>query len=272
VVAGPAAGGAVRAVLPRRGVVRRAGGDGREEVLAANVDLLLVAGSLNRELNVRRLERMLALAGPGVATLVLLTKGDLSADPVGEAMRVQDALGAEALVLSAHDGWGLGALHARLPPRATAALVGSSGVGKSTLVNALLGEERQRTLPVRAGDDRGRHATTRRELLVLPGGALLIDTPGLRTPRPAASTGVEEAFADVEALARGCRFADCSHTSEPACAVRDAVAPGRLAAFRKLAREARWAEERQDPAGAAARRARARAAQREYRKAVHRRA
>jgi ribosome biogenesis GTPase len=148
-----------------------------------------------------------------------------------------------------------------------------SGVGKSTLVNTLLGEERQRTLEIRERDDRGRHATTQRELFVLPTGALLIDTPGLRLQTLAGGDGVEDAFTDIAELAQQCRFSDCSHDTEPGCAVQAAIERGdldaeRLESMRKLQREARWAEERQGGPGEAARRARGREFTREYRRIV----
>ncbi len=231
---------AVRAVLPRRTFLERDGG-----MLAANSDLALVATSLNADLNPRRVERFVALArAGGVEPIVVLTKGDLSADPTGEAEQLKDRLGAELLVISALDGWGIAALEARLAPRRTAVLLGMSGVGKSTLVNLLLGSEVQRTLPVRDGDDRGQHATSHRELFVLDSGALLIDMPGMRSPGLADADGIEEGFADITDLARGCRFADCRHDSEPGCAVRGVVDPDRLASLHKLEREGLSAAER----------------------------
>ena len=266
--------GAIAAVLPREGVLRRAGESGAEEVLAANVDVLLPATSLNQDLNLRRLERSLSLASDGgMRAVIVLTKADLEADPFAKAAQVERALQTPTVLVSVHDGWGLPDLHEHLEPGRTAALLGMSGVGKSTLVNALLGEERQQTLPIRAKDDRGRHATTTRELFVLPTGALLVDTPGVRLQRLAGGDGVDEAFADVAALARDCRFADCTHDNEPGCAVQAAIAagdldPARLDAMRKLEREARWAEERQGGPGEAARRARGREFMREYRKTM----
>ncbi len=250
------ASGVVHALLPRRSGIARAASDGRAEpqVLAANVDVALVVGSLNRDFNLRRLERFLTLAADAQAeAVVVLSKADLSEDAAGAALDVRAALGGTVpvIAISVVDGTGLDALGAWLQPGRTAVLLGSSGVGKTTLLNHLTGVERP-TLPVREGDDRGRHTTTHRELVPLAGGALVIDTPGLRLPRVwEQAAGLRTVFADVETLAARCRFRDCTHRGEPGCEVAAAVADGRLPADRlagmeRLAREEAWLASRRD--------------------------
>jgi ribosome biogenesis GTPase len=245
--AGPAV---IHAVLPRRTAFRRADDEGHiadEQVLAANVDVVLVVTGLDGDFNLRRLERYLAVAWSGGATpVIVLNKADLAADPAGFRVAAEAvAPGVEVRVIAALTGDGVAGLAAdHLVPGRTAVVLGSSGAGKSTLVNALAGEELQRTAAVREDDSRGRHTTTHRELLRLPGGALLIDTPGIRSLGVAgAADGLRSAFADVEDIAAACHFTDCRHEREPGCEVRAALADGRLTAermagHRKLVREA----------------------------------
>jgi ribosome biogenesis GTPase / thiamine phosphate phosphatase len=208
-----------------------------------------------RGLNLRRAERYLAAVfASGARPVLVLTKADLT-DDVDTALAALSTLapGVTCLATSAASGSGLDHLRAALPPGATGALVGSSGVGKSSLLNALLGHQRLDTALVRLTDDKGRHTTTRRELIALPDGGLLIDTPGMREfGLWDAGAGIDETFADVESLAAGCRFRDCRHLDEPGCAVTAAVASGalggaRLASFEKLRREEQFLERQRDP-------------------------
>lgn len=248
----------IHRVLPRTSKFSRkaAGRKVAEQVLAANVDTAFLVTSLNRDLNPRRIERYLALVWEsGASPVVLLTKADLCHDrglPRAEVERA--ALGVPVLELSAVTGEGLDALAARLAPGRTAVLLGSSGVGKSTLVNRLLGHELLRVQPVRSGDGRGRHTTTVRQLIVLPGGALLIDTPGLRELSLWESeAGLDHAFGDIAALAADCRFTDCRHENEPGCAVQRAIAAGAcdptlLQSYRKLQRELAYLDRRNEAA------------------------
>ena len=218
-------------------LVRRAAGEvTAAQVLAANVDLALLVDAAP-DPNERRLERLHALAAAGgVPSALVVTKADLADDAQLVATQIARRLGiVDAVSVSALRGDGVTVLRTPLHPGATAVLLGASGAGKSTLANELLGEERMRTQPVRAHDGRGRHTTVTRELIALPTGALLIDTPGIREVGLWDGAGGE--FGDIDTLAESCRFADCSHESEPGCAVRDAVEPERLEAWRKLARE-----------------------------------
>lgn len=246
----------VRAVLPRRSLLARkaAGRTSEPQALAANVDVALLATAASADFAPRRLERYLALVREaGVDPVVVLTKADLHpavADLRRRAMAV--APGVPVVAVSALGGTGLEDLAACLGPAMTGVLIGSSGVGKSTLVNRWMGAPVQAVREIRAHDERGVHTTTARRLLRLPWGALLIDTPGLREVALAGTPGgLGSAFSDVEALAAACRFRDCAHVTEPGCAVRSAVeqgalAPDRLDAFLRLGREMAFLARKED--------------------------
>jgi ribosome biogenesis GTPase / thiamine phosphate phosphatase len=241
---------AIERVLPRRSVVvRRAAGTlGESQVLAANADIALVVMGLDGDYSLRRLERYLAMAaGGGVRAAVLLNKRDLIGGPEVRASEVQRLnTGAPVVVLSAiQDDVGL-LLGGLVEKGETAVLLGSSGAGKSTLVNRLLGREEQTTGQVRASDERGRHTTTARRLIAVPGGWSLIDVPGLReVGLMPGVTGLEGAFGSILGLAEGCRFRDCTHTVEPGCAVREAAEPGQLESFTKLRGETRFSDKQE---------------------------
>ena len=246
----------IEAVLPRTSAITRGDpGDGSDvQVLAANVDTVFVVHPIAEEPNLRRLERELALAwDSGAVPVIVLTKADLSAAPDAARAAVESiALGVDVLTVNALAGERLAPLRDVLSGQRTAVLLGPSGAGKSTLANALLGDGRQETGAVRAGDQRGRHTTVARELLAVPGGGVLIDTPGLRALGLTGSEeGIALAFTDIDELAAGCRFRDCAHEDEPGCAVRAAVdagalPPERLTSYRKLMREAEVAAARTD--------------------------
>jgi ribosome biogenesis GTPase len=229
----------IEAVLPRRTKLSRkvAGTRSEEQVVAANVDTVFVMMGLDADFNTRRLERFLVVVWEsGAEPVIVLNKIDLVEDPearLDEARRV--APGVAVLAVGSKQASGLDRLERWLEPGRTVALLGSSGVGKSTLVNALAGRELQLTGEVREHDRRGKHTTSFRRLLRLPSGALLVDNPGVREVQLwTVAIGDEEAFADVEELARACRFTDCRHESEPGCAVRVAIGEGRLKEKRLL--------------------------------------
>lgn len=246
----------VQAVLPRAtAFVRKASGPrGGAQVVAANADVAFLVASMNADLNLRRLERYLATAyESGARPVFILTKADLSPDVAATVAQVGTiAIDAPVLAISARLGQGLAAVAEHLPPGRTAVLLGSSGAGKSTLVNALAGEARMATREIREDDDRGRHTTTHRELVLLPSGGLILDTPGMRELGLwNADAGVATAFDDVEALAAQCRFSDCRHQGEPGCAIRAALEAGdlppeRLAAYDKLQAELAYEHRRDD--------------------------
>jgi len=232
-----------------------------EQVLVANVDLVVIIAAAGQDWNARRIERYLALAhDSGAEVLVAVTKADLAPDPEALAARTRKvAPGIEVLALSALWGLGMDGLAARLEPGKTAVLIGSSGSGKSTLLNRLAGVPIQSVQDVRADDHKGRHTTSRRSIFVLPSGALLVDTPGLREVQLwTDEADVDAAFPEIENLAAGCRFRDCSHGDEPGCAVRKALAEGRidgkrLDAWLKLRVELQLLKERGGPGSLAAR-------------------
>ncbi|MHB0867487.1 MAG: ribosome small subunit-dependent GTPase A [Thermoleophilia bacterium] len=238
----------VEAVLERASVLTRGnpGNVADIQVLAANIDIVFVAHPIAEPPNLRRVERELSLAWDSGATpVVVLTKRDLSADvDAARAAVIAAAPGTDVLVTNALAGVGVQSLLTYISGHRTAVLVGPSGAGKSTLINALLGEQRQATREVRVIDGRGRHTTVTRELIQMPGGGVLIDTPGLRALGLTGSEeGIAAAFPDIEQYAGACRFRDCTHIREPGCAVQAAVESGelsseRLASYHKLMSEA----------------------------------
>ncbi len=249
--------GAVELVLPRTTqFVRRAAGKRDEaQVVAANADVLLVLMGLDGDFNLRRLERYLTLASEsGAEAVVLLTKASLSTDVDACLQAVREvAPGIRVHAIDVVSGLNADVPRSYLKPGVTLALLGSSGVGKSTLANFLMGEAVLRTREVRAHDDRGKHTTTRRELFVLEGGGIVIDTPGMRELALwGDSASLDGSFPDIAEMALGCRFSDCRHGSEPGCAVLAAVASGavpasRLASYRALAAELEERERRARP-------------------------
>ncbi|AYM01545.1 ribosome small subunit-dependent GTPase A [Levilactobacillus yiduensis] len=239
----------IQRVLPRqsvliRGAVGKAGG----QVIAANVDTIFICMSLNANFNARRIERYLTMAwDSGAVPVVVLTKADLCADVAAKLAELAPVtVGVDVLTCSAQTGEGVAALKAYVTGNQTVSFIGSSGVGKSTLINHLLGTAQLATKAIRADDDKGRHATTARELLRLPDGGVVIDTPGMRELQVQGGN-LDQAFADVTALASHCKFRNCTHQTEPGCAVQAALAAGqldaeRLASYQKLQRELAYSD------------------------------
>ena len=248
----------IHAVLPRKSKFSRkvAGERAEEQIVSANVDTVFIVSAMDggRNFNLRRIERYLTLAwSSGATPVIVLNKVDLCTDidtPVHEVETV--APGISIHPVSAREKIGLDALKAYLGRGKTAAFLGSSGVGKSALINALLGIEKQQTGEVREDDRMGRHTTTRRELIILPGGGMVIDTPGMREIQMwAGEEDLQAAFQDIEMMAGQCRFSDCSHNTESGCAVKAAIArgaldPSRLENFRKLQREINYLAYREE--------------------------
>jgi ribosome biogenesis GTPase / thiamine phosphate phosphatase len=244
----------IEAVLPRQSRFSRkvAGEVTEQQIVAANIDIVFLVSGLDHDFNPRRIERYLATAWEGGARpVILLNKADLVDDPrVSIDIVAPLAAGAPVHAVSTRTGLGLDEVARHISIGETAAFLGSSGVGKSTIINRLLGIEKQRTREVREKDQRGRHTTTHRELLPLPQGGLIVDTPGMRELQLWEGT-VDDAFADIQVLAAGCYFRDCRHEHEPRCAVREAaddgrLAPVRLASYVKLQRELEFQQRRQD--------------------------
>lgn len=242
--------GKILGLLERSSCIRRkAAGDTTEiQIMAANIDVLFLTMALNQDFNIRRLERYIAVAKEsGSEYVILLTKLDLAENLDDKLDAVNRASsGGKVILLSNVTGEGVNEVRELIQEGMTAAFIGSSGIGKSSVINSLLGEEALAIGGLRKGDGKGRHTTTHRELILLPSGGMVIDTPGMRELHLLDDiSGVDEAFADILSLSSGCRFKDCSHKAEPGCRIREAIADGtldrkRLESFEKLQKEARY--------------------------------
>ncbi|MFH2202004.1 MAG: ribosome small subunit-dependent GTPase A [Elusimicrobiota bacterium] len=249
----------IEAVLERRSRLARkeAGLKVRKQVVAANIDVVFLVSSLDADFNLRRLERYLtAVWESGARPVLVLSKLDAAADPEGMRLAAQTcASGVPVISLSAKSGAGMDALGAHMAPGETAALVGSSGVGKSTLINRMLGREVQAVGAVREDDSKGRHVTSSRKIFLLPSGAMLVDTPGMRELQlwDDEGEGMVRTFEDIEDLLTRCRFGDCRHDTEPGCALTEAFASGEISeeryqSWRKLKRELEFLRRKKDKA------------------------